>query len=157
MKMPMQSGDNIHMMASGDRDFMLDLCNYDVILGSDNPDKQRIVNTHVLNGPRTTRVITLPVDTIMTVDWSGVGETQAPNFELMSLSVDDALVGSARAPGNGQGCPPMGPVVSDPPPPQQVLLTAGEQTLFADALYRRHYQRRPLPLRKGVLPVRADV
>lgn len=27
----------------------------------------------------------------------------------------------------------MGPVVSGPPPPQQVLLTAGEHTLFIDA------------------------
>lgn len=80
-----------------------------------------------------TAIITVPVDTIMTVNWSGVGETQAPNFELMSLSVDSMLVGSAHAPGGGQGCAPMGPVVSDPPPPQQVLLTAGEHTLTIDA------------------------
>jgi hypothetical protein len=80
-----------------------------------------------------TAIITVPVDTIMTVDWSGVGETEAPNFELMSLSVDGMLVGSAHAPGGNQGCGPMGPVVSDPPPPQQVLLTAGEHTLFIDA------------------------
>jgi hypothetical protein len=80
-----------------------------------------------------TAIITVPVDTIMTVDWSGVGEAQSPNFELMSLSVDNMLVGSAHAPGGGQGCAPVGPVVSDPPPPQQVLLTAGEHTLFIDA------------------------
>lgn len=80
-----------------------------------------------------TAIITVPVDMIMTVDWSGVGETQAPNFELMSLFVDGALVGSAHAPGGGQGCAPMGPVVSNPPPPQQVLLTAGEHTLFINA------------------------
>jgi len=89
-----------------------------------NPNTQRATAT---------AIITVPVDTIMTVDWSGLGETQAPNFELMSLSVDGALVGSAHAPGGGQGCSPMGPVVSDPPPPQQVLLTAGEHTLFIDA------------------------
>ncbi|RMF01243.1 MAG: hypothetical protein D6773_10345 [Alphaproteobacteria bacterium] len=80
-----------------------------------------------------TAIITVPVDTIMTVDWTGLGETQAPNFELMSLSVDGTLVGSAHAPGGGQGCAPMGPVVSDPPPPQQVLLTAGAHTLTIDA------------------------
>jgi len=80
-----------------------------------------------------TAIITVPVDTIMTVDWSGVGETEASNFELMSLSVDGALVGSAHAPGGNQGCAPMGPVVSDPPPPQQVLLTAGQHTLAIDA------------------------
>jgi hypothetical protein len=80
-----------------------------------------------------TAIITVPVDAIMTVDWSGVGETEASNFELMSLSVDDTLVGSAHAPGGNQGCAPMGSVVSDPPPPQQVLLTAGEHTLFIDA------------------------
>ncbi len=89
-----------------------------------NPNTQRATAT---------AIITVPVDTIMTVDWSGLGETQAPNFELMSLSVDGMLVGSAHAPGGGQGCSPMGPVVSDPPPPQQVLLTAGEHTLFIDA------------------------
>jgi len=87
-----------------------------------------------------TVAITVPVDTIMTVDWSGLGETQAANFELMSLSVDGVLVGSAHAPGGGQGCAPMGPVVSSPPPPQQVTLTAGAHTLDIsattnDALY----------------------
>ena len=87
-----------------------------------------------------TAIITVPVDTIMTVDWSGLGETQAANFELMSLSVDGALVGSANAPGGGQGCAAMGPVVSNPPPPQQVTLATGQHTLTItattnDALY----------------------
>ena len=80
-----------------------------------------------------TAIITVPVDTTMTVDWTGLGETQAPNFELMSLSVDGVLVGSAHAPGGGQGCAPMGPVISDPPPPQQVMLTTGQHTLTIDA------------------------
>ena len=80
-----------------------------------------------------TAIITVPVDTIMTVDWAGLGETQVPNFELMSLSVDGALVGSANAPGGGQGCAAMGTVVSNPPPPQQVTLTAGEHTLAITA------------------------
>jgi len=83
-----------------------------------------------------TAIITVPVDTIMTVTWSGLGETQSAAFDLMSLFVNDELVGSAHAPGGGQGCAPMGPAVSDPPPPQQVLLTAGEHTLFIDATTR---------------------
>lgn len=69
----------------------------------------------------------------MTVAWSGMGETQDPNYELMSLYVDGLLVGSAHAPGGQQGCAGMGPVVSNPPPPQQVLLTAGPHTLHIDA------------------------
>lgn len=51
----------------------------------------------------------------------------------MSLSVDGMLVGEVHAPGGGQGCAPMGPVVSDPHPPQQVMLTPGEHTLMIDA------------------------
>ncbi len=77
--------------------------------------------------------IIVPRDTLMTVGWSGMGETQDPNYELMSLYVDGLLVGSAHAPGGQQGCAGMGPVVSNPPPPQQVLLTAGPHTLFIDA------------------------
>lgn len=42
-------------------------------------------------------------------------------------------VGEAHAPGGGQGCAGMGAVVSDPEPPQQVLLAAGLHTLFIDA------------------------
>jgi len=61
--------------------------------------------------------ITVPRDTLMTVTWSGQGETQDSNFELMSLSVDGTLVGEAHAPGGGQGCAGMGAVVSDPEPP----------------------------------------
>jgi len=64
---------------------------------------------------------------------SGEGETQDPDFELMSLYVNGNLVGSAHAPGGGQGCAAMGPVVSDPAPPQQVTLQPGTHTLFIDA------------------------
>ena len=51
----------------------------------------------------------------------------------MNLSVDGNLIGSAHAPGGGQGCAGMGPVVSDPTPPQQVTLQPGTHTLFIDA------------------------
>ncbi len=80
-----------------------------------------------------TAEIVVPQALIMTVNWSGLGETQDPNFELMSLHVNGQLVGSGHAPGGTQGCAGMGPIVSSPPPPQQVLLTPGPHTLFIDA------------------------
>jgi hypothetical protein len=81
-----------------------------------------------------TATIMVPRDMIMTVSWSGVGETQDPWYDVMSLSVDGNLVGSAHAPGGGLGCEGgMAPVVSDPPPPQQVLLTRGVHTLTITA------------------------
>lgn len=81
-----------------------------------------------------TATIMVPRDMVMTVSWSGVGETQDPWYDVMSLSVDGNLVGSAHAPGGGLGCEGgMAPVVSDPPPPQQVLLTRGVHTLTITA------------------------
>jgi hypothetical protein len=78
--------------------------------------------------------ITLPRAMIMTVSWSGMGERQAPWYDIMSLYVDGGLVGSAHAPGGFLGCAGgMGPVLSDPPPPQQVLLNPGPHVLFIDA------------------------
>jgi hypothetical protein len=81
-----------------------------------------------------TAEIVVPVAMLMTVDWSGMGETEEADFELMSLHVDGDLIGSAHAPGGGLGCEGgMAPVVSDPPPPQQVTLQPGTHTLFIDA------------------------
>jgi len=87
-----------------------------------------------------TSTVTFAGDTIVTVGWTGLGEREAPQYELMQLSIDGALVGLAHAPGGGLGCAPMGPVVSDPPPPQQVYLAAGAHTIeilatTADPLY----------------------
>ena len=62
-----------------------------------------------------------------------MGETQDPNYELMSLYVNGNLVGSAHAPGGRLGCSPMGPVISNPPPPQQVTLNPGPHTLYISA------------------------
>ncbi len=80
-----------------------------------------------------TAEIIVPRAMVMTITWSGMGETQDPWYELMNLSVDGNLIGSAHAPGGGQGCAGMGPVVSDPAPPQQVTLQPGTHTLFIDA------------------------
>jgi len=89
-----------------------------------NPNTQSATATAEIIVPRTM---------VMTIAWSGMGEVQAPNYELMSLSVDGTLIGSAHAPGGGRGCDPMGPVVSSPSPPQQVTLQSGTHTLFIDA------------------------
>lgn len=62
--------------------------------------------------------IVVPQAMIMTVSWSGIGETQDPNYELMSLYVDGLLVGSAHAPGRQQTCAGMGQMGSNPPPSQ---------------------------------------
>ena len=81
-----------------------------------------------------TCTITVPGTMLMTVTWTGMGETEAPAYELMSLYVDGELVGSAHAPGGGLGCEGgMGPVVSEPPPPQQKTLEPGEHVLLIDA------------------------
>ena len=81
-----------------------------------------------------TATIIVPRRMLMTVDWSGMGETQDPDYELMSLSVDGGLVGSAHAPGGLLGCEGgMAPVVSNPPPPQQVTLEIGPHTLTIHA------------------------
>ena len=90
-----------------------------------NPNPQTVTATAKIFVPRSM---------LMTITWSGMGETQDPNYELMSLYVDGNLVGSAHAPGGKLGCAGgMAPVVSNPPPPQQVTLTPGTHTLFIDA------------------------
>lgn len=67
----------------------------------------------------------------MTVAWTGMGEQRDPSpqnpltFERMSLFIDNALVGSARSPGGGLECVPMATVVSEPTPPQSILLQTG--------------------------------
>lgn len=81
-------------------------------------------------------------DLVLTVNWSGMGELEDSNYELMTfylgecdsggnLIAGEALIGSAHAPGGGQQCGSeetgyVGPVVSDPPPPQTTALQAGK-------------------------------
>ena len=82
----------------------------------------------------------IPRPMILTVSWSGAGEQQNTNFELMEFWVGGNSVGKAHAPGGGLGCAPMAPVVSDPPPPQTYKLSKGSHSLYtqaetADALY----------------------
>jgi len=65
-------------------------------------------------------------DTTLRINWAGVAEVQDENYEVMDVKVDGDVVGSAHAPGGGQGCSSMAPVVSDPNPPVEVLLRADE-------------------------------
>lgn len=96
-------------------------------------------------------------DLVLTINWSGMGELQDSGFELMELYIGECnstgtlldgenLVGAAHAPGGGQGCGSaetgyVGPVVSDPPPPQTITLEAGKyyrlniSATTADPLY----------------------
>jgi hypothetical protein len=77
-----------------------------------------------------TATIYVSCATKMKIAWSGVGETELSNFELMTLSIDGNQIGSAHAPGGRAGCEGgMGNVVSDPPPPQTVVLTPGFHSL----------------------------
>ncbi len=96
--------------------------------------KQHNPNTQTATA---TAIIVVPVPMTMEVNWTGMGETEAAPFELMECYVNDVLIGAAHAPGGGDGCDPMGPVVSDPPPPHQtVLLPTGPHVLFIDATTR---------------------
>ena len=63
------------------------------------------------------------------ITWAGMGEVEDPNFDEMTIDIDGIQVGSAHAPGGGLGCAPDAPVVSDPPPPLVVNLTAGPHAL----------------------------
>lgn len=77
-----------------------------------------------------TATLTLPVATVMTVAWSGLGERQSPGFDVMNLLVNNVQQASAHAPGGGQGCAPMGPVVSNPASPVVVMLGVGTNTFL---------------------------
>lgn len=86
-----------------------------------------------------TATLTLPVATVMTVAWSGLGEREATSFDVMNLLVNNVQQASAHAPGGGQGCAPMGPVVSNPASPVVVMLGAGTHTLLVQTSTRDRF------------------
>ena len=91
--------------------------------------------------------VTVSCATRVTVTWSGKGEQKDPSpqnpdtFERMNLFLDNGLVGSAHSPGGGLECEaPVANVVSEPPPPQIIIIQPGTHALKIttethDALY----------------------
>jgi cysteine-rich repeat protein len=97
-----------------------------VRLNWENDGNCMLYNYHTQIATATTNVKLCDTTTV-TVTWSGVGEREEPNFDVMSFYVNGALVGSAHAPGGKFDCAGgVGPVISSPPPPQQVTLPAGD-------------------------------
>jgi hypothetical protein len=66
------------------------------------------------------------------LDWVGIGELQAPNFETMQVYIDGNLIGSAQAAGGSQGCA-MGPVISVSNYPNGYVLPAGNHIISITA------------------------
>lgn len=79
-----------------------------------------------------TAEIMVPETMVLTLNWYGMDETDEEKGTL-SIGVDGNAVGGAHSPGGGLGCAPMAPIVSNPPPPQQVTLTTGLHILHIDA------------------------
>jgi len=89
--------------------------------------------------------IIVPRALVMTVTWSGEGETQDPNYELMSL-----YVGGNLRPARLRGRHGPGRV-------QSRAAAAGHAPAgHAHAVHRRHDERPALPLRR-VVSVRPDL
>jgi hypothetical protein len=85
-----------------------------------------------------TATITADRDLVMQIAWSGIGEYEASGFERMDLSLNGEVISSAISPGgrpNGlYGCEAgYGPVISTPPSPVIVNLTAGDHLLHIEA------------------------
>ena len=58
------------------------------------------------------------------IEWEGIGEAQAANYELMTLKIDGTTIGSGRAPGGNKGCK-MGPIISNSSFPNGFELDVG--------------------------------
>lgn len=65
----------------------------------------------------------------MNIDFDGLGEAQASEFELIRFYLNDNLIASANAPGGGLRCA-MGPVVKDPPNIPTIVLSPNTQYQF---------------------------
>ncbi len=86
-------------------------------------------NPYTQNASATAK-ITVERSLVMSVAWTGLGETQEANFDVMSFYLNGDLVGSAHAPGGGRGCQGgMAAIVSNPPPPQRIQLDPGLNTI----------------------------
>ena len=68
----------------------------------------------------------------ISLEWVGIGELEAPNFEKMEVYIDGNLIGSAQAAGGNQGCA-MGPVISVNNYPSGYELPAGNHIISINA------------------------
>jgi len=68
------------------------------------------VNPNIQTGVATANIIVGTQDVYMSLDFDGVGELQAPNYELITFYLDDVLLADAHAAGGGLGCI-CGPVI----------------------------------------------
>ena len=66
------------------------------------------------------------------LDWVGIGELEAPNFEKMQVYIDGNLIGSAQAAGGNLDCA-MGPVISVNNYPAGYVLPAGNHIISITA------------------------
>ena len=66
------------------------------------------------------------------LDWVGIGELEAPNFEKMQVYIDGNLIGSAQAAGGNLDCA-MGPVISVNHYPAGYVLPAGNHIISITA------------------------
>jgi hypothetical protein len=68
----------------------------------------------------------------ISLEWVGIGELEAPNFEKMEVYIDGILIGSAQAAGGNKGCE-MGPVNSVNYYPAGYSLPAGNHVISINA------------------------
>ena len=91
-------------------------------------------------GTATATITVGAVNTNMGLTFTGIGELQAPQFEIVTFQLDGVQIADAHAAGGNQGCA-MGPVVQTyQTPPPYLLLAGTTHTLFinfttADGLY----------------------
>jgi hypothetical protein len=103
---------------------------------------------YLKQGGSASATMTVSSESVVNVVWSGLGETEAEQFDEMELFIDNVLIGSAHAPGGGLDCAGGdAPVVSTYNYPNGYTLSAGNHEILIlsstnDALYHQdsYYQ-----------------
>lgn len=86
-------------------------------------------NNNIQTGLAIATINTGNANVNMEIDFDGLGEAQASEFELIRFYLDNNLIGSANAPGGGLGCV-MGTVVKNPPNIPTIVLSPNTQYEF---------------------------
>ena len=92
-------------------------------IGGNNPNNQVATATINMTTTKTQKI---------GLNWVGIGELQASNYDKMQVYIDNVLIGSANAAGGGQGCK-IGPVVSVNNYPLGYSLPAGNHSITIEA------------------------